>query len=69
MEYEELVSAVKGPSFLPLRLHLTNGEVYELTHPNNILIRRRVAAIAVGESIHLLALQHIAQVLPLVDAE
>ena len=65
MREEDLKRVVQAQPFVPVRLHLTNGATYDLTHPDGILTSRRVAAIAVGDAITLVSLLHITEVQPL----
>jgi hypothetical protein len=50
---------------VPVRLKLSNGAVYEIRHPDAILIEKRVAAIADSGSIALVSLMHINEVTPI----
>jgi hypothetical protein len=65
MREEDLAKVVKAQPFVPVRLHLSNGATYDLTHPDGILLSERVAAIAVGNAITLVSLLHITEVTPL----
>lgn len=69
MNKEDLEDAIKQQPFVPVQLRLSNGAVYEVAHPDNILIRKRVSAVAVGESIHLIDMMHINQVVPVVPQQ
>ena len=69
MDYDELNDVVKRQPFMPVQVHLSNGATYEVTHPDSILVRKRVAAIAVGDSIHLVSMLHINQVVPMVPTQ
>ena len=65
MKEDDLAKVVKAQPFVPVRLHLSNGATYDLTHPDGILLSERVAAIAVGNAITLVSLLHITEVTPL----
>lgn len=65
MNQEDLVKAIKQQPFVPVRLKLSNGTVYDIRHPDAILIEKRVAAIADSGSIALVSLMHINEVAPL----
>jgi hypothetical protein len=70
MTDRELAKVVKAQPFVPVRLHLSNGQTYDITHPDGILLSERVAAIAVGSAITLVAISHISEIqsLPTVRA-
>ena len=40
MRAEELMTLIRRQPFRPLRVHLTNGHIYELQHPDQIIVRR-----------------------------
>jgi hypothetical protein len=65
MTDKELRQAVLAQPFVPVRLHLTNGSTYDLTHPDGILLSKRMAAIAVGDAVSLVSLIHINEIQPL----
>jgi hypothetical protein len=62
MTDKELRQVVQARPFVPVRLHLTNGATYDLTHPDGILLSKRMAAIAVGDAIALVSLIHINEI-------
>jgi hypothetical protein len=51
--------------FTPIRLHFSNGATHDITHPDSVLLSNRVAAIAVGDSLWLVAMALIVEVEPL----
>jgi hypothetical protein len=59
MNQSDIELAVKEQPFTPIELHLSNGAVYRVTHPDGILISKRVSAVSVGDSIKLIANIHI----------
>jgi hypothetical protein len=65
MNQEDLTKAIKQSPFVPVRLKLSNGAVYDIRHPDAILIEKRVAAVADGGSIALVSLMHINEVTPI----
>mgnify|MGYP001291991425 CR=1 FL=1 len=65
MSEEDLKSALKREPFVPLRLHLSNGLTYDVRHPENAMVSKRMAAVMSGETIHLVSLIHINAVEPL----
>lgn len=65
MNQEDLTRAIKQSPFVPVRLKLSNGAVYEIRHPDAILIEKRVAAIADSGSIALVSLMHINEATPI----
>jgi hypothetical protein len=40
MRPEELVQLLRRRPFIPLRLHLTNRQTYEIRHPDNVIVLR-----------------------------
>ena len=40
MDAEKLFDAVKRQPFLPVRIHLTDGSHYDITHPDQIYTQR-----------------------------
>jgi hypothetical protein len=70
MNPDDLKQAIKAQQpFEPVRLHLSNGATFDITHPDAILISQRTSAILVAESIHLIANVHINQIAPLAAAK
>jgi hypothetical protein len=65
MNEEELELAIYTPPFEPKRLHLTNGQTYDIRRPGAIAIGRRTCAVVVDGLIHTVANIHITQVEPL----
>ncbi len=65
MNQEDLIKAIKQSPFVPVRLKLSNGTVYDIRHPDAILIEKRVAAVADSGSISLVSLIHINEVTPI----
>jgi len=65
MNAEDIERAVKAAPFSPLRFRLSNGDVLTVTHPDGIMIRERISAIAVGDTIQLIANGHINAIEPL----
>jgi len=41
MTPEELRSELRRQPFVPLRIHLTDGKVYEIRHPEMVMVKRR----------------------------
>lgn len=67
MTDDDLNKAIRGREpFLPVRIHLSNGATYDVTHPDGIVISKNVVAIAVGDNIALVSMQHINEVVPIV---
>ena len=65
MKEEDIEAVIRAQPFVPVRIHMSNGATYDLTHPDGILLSERVAAIAVGDSIALVSLAHINEIQPL----
>jgi hypothetical protein len=40
MRPEELVQLLRRRPFIPLRLHMTDGQTYEIRHPDNVIVLR-----------------------------
>ena len=40
MRPEELLELLRRRPFIPLRLHMTNGQTYDIRHPDNVLVLR-----------------------------
>jgi hypothetical protein len=49
MSYKELHAAILKEPFQPIEIVLSNGATYQITHPDGIMIRKRMVAIAVGD--------------------
>jgi hypothetical protein len=65
MTDDELKAAVIREPFEPVELVVSNGASYHVTHPDSVMIRKRMAAIAVGDIIHVISNIHVNQVIPL----
>ena len=74
MRADELLEFVRRQPFTPFRIHMTDGQAYEVNHPERILISRSLAIVAVGgkngiaERTHHVSLLHIVRVEDLADA-
>lgn len=63
MNQEDLPRAIKeNQPFQPLRIHLSNGSIFDLNHPDAILIGPRTSAILVNDAIQIIANVHINQI-------
>lgn len=65
MNKKELDNVVYRRPFVPLRLHLSNGDIYDVTHPDGIMTTEKFVAIAVGDSLTFVATMHVVEVQPL----
>jgi hypothetical protein len=65
MNKEDLELILRRRPFTPIRLHFSNGATHEVTHPDSVLVSDRVAAIAIGDSIWMVAMMHIVEIEPL----
>lgn len=66
MNQDELNEAIRGRQpFVPVRIHLSNGGTYDVTHPDGILIGENVAAISVGNKIAMVSMMHINEIVPI----
>ena len=50
MDAEKLVEAVKRQPFSPVRLHLSDGSHYDITHPDQIMVTRRWSYVGLRQS-------------------
>ncbi len=41
MRPEELLELLRTRPFVPLRIHMTDGQTYDLAHPDNVLVLRQ----------------------------
>jgi hypothetical protein len=64
MTDKELSAAISKEPFRPVEIVLSNGASYQVTHPDGIMIRKRMSAVAVGDIIHTIANAHVNQVIP-----
>jgi hypothetical protein len=65
MKKEDFEVLLRRRPFTPFRLHFSNGATHDVTHPDGVLLSDRVAAIAIGDSIWMVAMMHIVEVEPL----
>lgn len=40
MNAEELLQLLRRRPFVPLRLHMTDGQTYDIHHPDNVIVLR-----------------------------
>lgn len=40
MNAEELLQLLRRRHFVPLRLHMTDGQTYDIRHPDNVIVLR-----------------------------
>ena len=69
MTDKELTAAILKEPFHPVEIVLSNGATYQVTHPDGVIIRKRMIAVAVGDLIHTISNSHVNQVIPLKSAE
>ena len=68
MKPEEFIELLEERPFLPLRLHMSNGRVHEVRHPENAIVGEGVIALGVPQEgsefplIRLVSLPHINEV-------
>ncbi|MGF1580302.1 MAG: hypothetical protein ACFCD0_13145 [Gemmataceae bacterium] len=48
MRPEEMSELLRVRPFIPLRLHMTDGQTYDLRHPKQVLVLRERVDIGVG---------------------
>jgi hypothetical protein len=68
MKAEELIEQLEERPFLPLRIHMSNGRMHDVRHPENAIVGEGVVALAVPQNgselprIRLISLAHINEV-------
>lgn len=48
MRAEELLELIRVRPFVPLRVHMTDGQTYDIRHPDQVLVLRGRVDIGVG---------------------
>ena len=48
MRPDDLLELIRKRPFLPFRIHVSGGEIYEIRHPDNIIVLRSRAVVGVG---------------------
>jgi hypothetical protein len=65
MKPKELIELVEERPFVPLRLHMSNGRIHEVRHPENAIVGEGVVALGVPQPdsefprIRLISIPHI----------
>jgi hypothetical protein len=73
MKPDEFIELLEERPFIPLRLHMSNGRVHEVRHPENAIVGENVVALGVPQPnsefprIRLVSLPHINEVEQLLD--
>jgi len=49
MRREEMLTALRARPFCPLRIHVSDGAVYEIRHPEMVTVSRTTAYVGVPE--------------------
>jgi len=68
MRPDDLLEFVRRQPFTPFRIHVTDGKVFDVDHPDQIIVLRSRAVLAaggengVGERLEHVALIHVARV-------
>jgi hypothetical protein len=65
MNEGEFKKAIKSQPFQPVRIHLSNGAIFDVPHPDAILIGNRTSAVLVGDGVQILSNLHVNFVEPL----
>ena len=52
MHAVEFVELLHRKPFIPLRIHMTDGEIYDIFHPDNIIVTHSYASIGRGAQPH-----------------
>lgn len=50
MRPDDLLELVRRQPFAPFRIHITDGSMYDVVHPDQIIVLRSRAVLAVGGS-------------------
>jgi hypothetical protein len=69
MRQEDLQKAVKPQPFVPSRIYLTNGAVFDVPHPDFVSVGPRTTSILVGECHQIINNLHVNYVEPLLPVE
>ena len=77
MRPDDLSNALTPQSFRPFAVNMSNGETYQVTHPEQVIVDRSVAVIGTGrlnghrryERLVTCALVHIVSLVPLEETE
>ncbi len=77
MRPEEVVKALEPERFRPFRLKISNGDVYEVRHPEQVIVSR--SAITIGthrrnglrlfEKVDTISLLHVVSIVPIEETE
>lgn len=68
MRAEDLLELVRAKPFVPLRIHTTDGQRYEVRHPDQIIVLRSRLVLGVGgengvaERLEHVALLHVVRI-------
>jgi hypothetical protein len=68
MKAEELIELLEERPFVPVRLHMSNGRIHEVRHPENAIVGESVVALGVPQPdsefprIRLVSIPHINEV-------
>ncbi len=72
MEANDIIKAVKQQPFEAVRIHVSDGHVYDITHADQLVVDRRAIHVGVGgndggpfSDIHIVANMHITRITPL----
>lgn len=65
MRDKYLTAVIRAVPFVPVRLQLSNGASCDITHPDSIMVSKRMAAVAVGDTLKFVSLLHINEIEPL----
>jgi len=74
MRPDDLLKLVRRQPFAPFRIHITGGKTYDVQHPDQIIVLRSRAVLAVGrenglgERLEHVALLHVVRVEELAES-
>jgi hypothetical protein len=71
MRPEELMLLLRRRPFIPLRLHMTDGQTYDIRHPDNVMVLRSRVDIGVVPDPAIGIVEHVdyCSLLPIVRVE
>jgi hypothetical protein len=62
MQTEDLACRVQQRPFVPFRMYLTDGSIYDLRHPELIMVGKRTAVVGVTSNPHQKVFDHLVDI-------
>lgn len=77
MRPENIASAVDPKNFHPFRLRMSNGEEYEVRHPEQVIVGRSTVTVGIHrrnglkifEKVYTIGLLHVVSIIPIEETE